>query len=143
MTDLPDGYTFSAELSEMDRAAIHAWLSQEAYWSLGRTRQAQDTAMEASLNYGIFTRSGQQVAYARVLTDGATFGWLCDVFVDTAVRSLGIGKALVAAVCAELDVLEVPRTLLATSSAQDLYSRYGFATVEPAANWMIRIPLAD
>jgi GNAT superfamily N-acetyltransferase len=139
MTDLPDGFTFTSERSRMDRDAIHAWLSEEAYWALGRPRQTQDAAIDGSLNFGIFDAAGAQVAYARAVTDSATFAWLCDVFVDTSVRGLGIGKALAGGVVRELDALGIGRVLLATSTAQELYRRFGFTALEPPENWMIKV----
>jgi GNAT superfamily N-acetyltransferase len=138
MTVVPPGYELSSDDARMDRAQIHAWMSEQAYWALGRSREAQDAAIEASRSYGLFGHTGEQVAYARVVTDGVTFAWLCDVFVDDSVRGEGLGKVLVNAVNADLDRLGVRRTLLATSSAHGLYERFGYAGVEPAENWMIR-----
>jgi hypothetical protein len=100
MTDnvpaIPDGFEFSDETSRVDRPRVHRWISGESYWGVGRPRQVQDAAIDGSRNCGIYrTDSGEQVAYARVITDGATFAWLCDVFVDSSVRGLRIGIALV------------------------------------------------
>ncbi|MBR8640798.1 GNAT family N-acetyltransferase [Streptomyces tuirus] len=73
---------------------------------------AQDGAIEGSLNFGVYEKvSGEQVAYARVITDRATFGWLCDVYVDPAVRGKRAGTALVAAVRDELGSYGVRRIL--------------------------------
>ena len=85
-------YRFSADISEIDRTTVHRWLSEESYWANGRSRATQDQAIDASRNFGVYeTISGQQVAYARVVTDGATFAWLCDVFVNPEVRGHGLG----------------------------------------------------
>jgi GNAT superfamily N-acetyltransferase len=128
--------TFSADSARIDRDLVHGWLSEQAYWALGRTRAAQDAAIDASRNYGVYGEGGGQVAYARVVTDGQTFAWLCDVFVDPSVRGLGAGK-LVAGVLEDLDALGLPRTMLATADAHGLYAQYGFATADPA-RFMIR-----
>jgi hypothetical protein len=83
---------------------------------VGRPRQGQDAAIDGSRNYGIYrTDSGEQVAYARVITDGATFAWLCDVFVDSSVRGLRIGIVLVETVCEALGGLLVTGTVRPTS----------------------------
>ena len=72
---------FSAETDRVDRARVHQWLSEQSYWAQGRAREKQDAAIDASRNYGLYDiGSGEQVAYGRVVTDGDTFAWLCDVF---------------------------------------------------------------
>ncbi|GAA3599545.1 GNAT family N-acetyltransferase [Kineosporia mesophila] len=134
-------WIFSPETARIDRDLVHGWLSKQAYWALGRTRAAQDTAIDASRNYGVYDERGAQVAYARVVTDGATFAWLCDVFVDPGVRGRGAGKMLVAGVLEDLDALGLPRTFLGTADAHGLYARYGFAPADPS-RFMLRVPSA-
>ncbi|MFF6950220.1 GNAT family N-acetyltransferase [Streptomyces iakyrus] len=140
MTDtpsLPEGYEISTDPARVDRARVHHWLSTDAYWALGRTREKQDRAIEGSLNFGVYgTASGEQVAYARVITDRATFGWLCDVYVDPSVRGKGVGGALVAAVREELRSYGVRRVLLATHDAHEVYARHGFAALKRPGDWM-------
>ena len=80
--------------------------------------------------------SGEQVAYARVLTDRATFAWLCDVYVDPSVRGEGVGTALVAAVREELRPYGLRRVLLATHDAHGVYEKLGFAPLERPDQWM-------
>ncbi|MFJ7333514.1 GNAT family N-acetyltransferase [Streptomyces sp. NPDC101110] len=137
---LPEGYEISTDPSRVDRERVHHWLSTDAYWALGRPRETQERAIEGSLNFGVFdTVSGEQVAYARVITDRATFGWLCDVYVDRSVRGKGVGSALVAAVREELRSSGVRRVLLATHDAHGVYERYGFAPLERPEQWMALI----
>ncbi|MZF89085.1 GNAT family N-acetyltransferase [Streptomyces sp. SID5643] len=134
---LPEGYEISTDPARVDRERVHHWLSTDAYWALGRPREKQDRAIEGSLNFGVYdTVSGKQVAYARVITDRATFGWLCDVYVDPSVRGKGVGGALVAAVRDELRSYGVRRALLATHDAHEVYARYGFAALERPGDWM-------
>lgn len=105
-------YFFSAEMDRVDRARVHQWLSEESYWAQGRIRETQDAAIDASRNYGVYdTESGEQVAYGRVVTDGVTFAWLCDLFVATEARGQGIGKMLAAGVVADLEHLGLKRSL--------------------------------
>jgi GNAT superfamily N-acetyltransferase len=143
MTDtpsLPEGYEISTDPARVDRERVHHWLSTDAYWALGRPREQQDRAIEGSLNFGVFdTVSGEQVAYARVITDRATFGWLCDVYVDPSVRGKGVGSALVAAVREELRSFGVRRVLLATQDAHGVYAKLGFAPLERPERWMALI----
>ena len=137
MTDA--AYRFSADTAAMDRELVHAWLSREAYWALGRTRAVQDAAMDASVNFGMFdVTTGRQLAYARLVTDSVTFAWLCDVFVDPAVRGQGVGVALIENVGVVLDGLNLRRVVLATSTAHGLYAKFGFQTVAAPDNWMER-----
>ncbi|WP_246021376.1 GNAT family N-acetyltransferase [Arthrobacter echini] len=114
---MTNGYFFSADAEKLDRPRIHQWLSEQSYWAKGRSREKQDAAIEGSRNYGVYdSRTDQQVAYARVVTDGVTFAWLCDVFVSAQVRGLGIGKMLTAGVVEDLEPLELKRILLSTAT---------------------------
>jgi predicted GNAT family acetyltransferase len=134
---MPAGFEFSADSDRVDRVLVHRWLSTEAYWALGRPRDVQDTAIESSRNYGIYRRgAGEQVAYARVVTDGATFAWLCDVFVDAGVRGRGIGSALLANLCADLAPLNLRRVVLATGDAHSVYAKFGFEPLPNPERWM-------
>ncbi|GIG41466.1 GNAT family N-acetyltransferase [Cellulomonas phragmiteti] len=124
-------YRFSTDRDDVDRATVHRWLAERSYWARGRAREVQDAAIDGSLCFGVLERaSGRQVAFARVVTDGATFAWLCDVFVDEDARGHGLGTALVAGVVADLQARGLPRVLLATADAHGLYARFGFAEVE-------------
>ena len=137
---LPEGYEISADPGRIDRERVHHWLSTDAYWALGRTREKQDRAIEGSLNFGVYeTVSGEQVAYARVITDRATFAWLCDVYVDPSVRGKSVGSALVAAVRDEMRQYGVRRILLATHDAHGVYAKLGFAQLERPEHWMALI----
>ena len=136
MTD----YEISTALADMDLDLVHEWLSTDAYWAMGRSREAVGTAAEHSLNVGAFTGDCRQVAYARVVTDHATFAWLCDVYVDRDHRGRGVGKRLVAAVVERLDGLGIRRTLLATGDAHDVYRSFGFEPLPDPTMWMIRTP---
>ncbi|MGP3771079.1 GNAT family N-acetyltransferase [Streptomyces sp. SDT5-1] len=134
---LPDGYTLSTDPGRLDTDRVHAWLSQDAYWALDRPRARQDRAVAGSLNFGVYdTASGEQVAYARVVTDEAEFAWLCDVYVDRSVRGKGIGGAMVAAVRDHLEALGIRRILLATKDAHGVYEEVGFKPLEHPDQWM-------
>ena len=98
--------TISTDPSLVDVALVHKWLSTDAYWALGRPREVVERSVAESLNVGAYD-DGVQVGYARVVTDRATFGWVCDVYVDPSRRGAGIGNRLISSVLAELwaDVL--------------------------------------
>lgn len=136
---MSEGYEFSASTDRIDRNTVHRWISEHSYWAHGRARAIQDAAIDASRNYGMYDRSGSQVAYARVVTDGVTFAWLCDVFVAPEVRGEGIGKLLIDGVVADLEALGLRRILLATTDAHGLYEQFGFAALDQPERWMLRL----
>lgn len=135
---LPEGYEISTDPHRVDAGRVHQWLSTDAYWALGRTREKQDRAIEGSLNFGVYDAvSGVQVAYARVITDLATFAWLCDVYVDPSARAKGLGTALVAAVREHLAPHGLRRILLATHDAHGVYEKLGFTALDRPEQWMV------
>lgn len=140
MHGVSDDYDLRTDLADMDLDLVHGWLSTDAYWSLGRSREAVGTAAEHSLNFGAFTSDGRQVAYARVVTDRANFAWLCDVYVERDHRGRGLGTRLVTAVVECLDQLGVRRTLLATKDAHQVYAGFGFEPLPDPSMWMVRSP---
>ncbi|MEU7056516.1 GNAT family N-acetyltransferase [Streptomyces sp. NPDC046197] len=140
MTDIPrpaDGYEISTDTDRIDTDLVHHWLSTDAYWAIGRPREKQERAIAGSLNFGVFDiASGEQVAYARVVTDRATFAWLCDVYVAPVVRGKGIGTALVGAVREHLRPHGLRRIALATHDAHGVYEKLGFRPLQRPEQWM-------
>ena len=130
-------YEIDSDLARMDLDRVHRWLSTDAFWALGRTRETVETAARNSLNFGVFTSEGTQVAYARVATDHATFGWLCDVYVDRDHRGHGLGTRLSEAVVATLRPMGLKRVLLSTLDAHKVYARVGFVPVPDPEKLMI------
>lgn len=110
----------------MDR--LHGWLAA-AYWSPGIPRHVFDKAIDNSLCFAAL-RDGELVGFARVITDRATFAWLCDVFVAEEARGAGVGKRLMDAVVAHPDLQGLRRFMLATRDAHGLYQRYGFRPLD-------------
>ncbi|MGW0365992.1 GNAT family N-acetyltransferase [Streptomyces sp. NPDC002990] len=136
-SELPAGYEISTDPARLDPALVHRWLSEDAYWARGRSREKQDRAITASLNFGVYERaSGLQLGYARVVTDLADFAWLCDVYIAPDARGKGLGTALVTAVRDHLAPYGLRRILLATADAQAVYAKVGFAPLERPEQWM-------
>lgn len=132
-----DAFEISTDPVRLDRERVHRWLSTDAYWARGRSRETQDAAIAGSLNFGVYERaSGDQVGYARVVSDMATFGWLCDVYIAPAVRGRGLGKQLVGAVRERMEPLGLKRFVLATADAHGLYGQAGFRPLETRGQWM-------
>ncbi|MFC1408876.1 GNAT family N-acetyltransferase [Streptacidiphilus sp. N1-12] len=137
MNALPPGYEVSTDPERLDHALIHRWLSQDAYWALGRSREKQDRAIAGSLNFGLYdSASGAQLGYARVVTDRATFAWLCDVYIAPEARGKGLGTALAAAVGDHLAPDGLRRIMLATRDAHAVYAKVGFAPLAAPEKWM-------
>ncbi len=132
-----DGVRISTDPAELDLDWIHDALSRRAYWALGRTRETVAASISRSLCFGAY-RGGHQVGFARVITDGATFGWVCDVFVDETARGLGAGRRLVETIVAD-PRLQGLRLVLATRDAHGLYARHGgFEPLRNPDRWMER-----
>ncbi|MBU6248981.1 MAG: GNAT family N-acetyltransferase [Xanthomonadaceae bacterium] len=122
----------------LDRDMIHAFLAEQAYWSRGIPRETVERAIEGSLCFGGYV-DGRQVAFARVVTDGATFGYLADVFVLPEYRGHGHAKALMAAVMAHPQLQGLRRFSLATLDAHALYAGFGFTAPSRPQNLMEKL----
>jgi len=121
-----DGYVLSTDRARVDVDTVHRWLSEEAYWALGRPRDVVVGTLASSWVWSVFAPSGEQVAFARAVTDELTFGWLCDVFVDPAHRGKGLATWVSAEAVDDLKAVGVRRLVLATSTAHAVYRRVGF-----------------
>jgi N-acetylglutamate synthase-like GNAT family acetyltransferase len=135
------GYTLSDEATRFDLARAHRWISTESYWAEGIPFATFAKSCANSLVIGAYAADGTMVAMARVVTDRATFGWVCDVFVDAAARGAGLGKTLMAYIRAHPDLQGFRRLHLATRDAHGLYRQFGFTELTKVENWMeIRDP---
>lgn len=137
---LDPAYELTTERDRIDVARVHRLLLDHAYWAAVRSREQQEAIVAASRNYGLLERAtGQQVGYARIVTDGVTFAWLADVVVDPAHRSRGLGADLVDGILADLEPLGLRRVLLkASTEGAPLYVRAGFEALEDPDAWMVR-----
>lgn len=124
------GYEVSDDRGRLDRDVVHRYLSDESYWARGRAREETERAIDNSLCIGVYAEDGAQAGFARVITDSATFAWLCDLFVLPVHRGNGLGKQLVEAALGHPDLVTVRRWMLATADAHGLYRRYGFSEID-------------
>jgi len=123
------GHFVSTDSGLLDLDFICAALA-ESYWARNRPRRVVERSIENSLCFGLYETPGRrQVGFARVVTDGATVSWLCDVVVDARHRGRGLGKFLVSSVVAHPEVAATV-CLLGTRDAHGLYERFGFARSE-------------
>jgi len=132
---LSDGLVVSTDPARLDVALVHRWLSDESYWAAGRPRHVVERSLEGSLVLGVYDGS-RQVGFGRAVTDAATFAWLCDVYVDEEYRGRGVGGALVETAVSILQDLGVPRIVLATRDAHEVYERAGFTPLAAPQRWM-------
>ncbi len=126
----------STDPSDVDLDWLHAALSERAYWALGRSRELVERSVAHSLCFSAFD-GARQVGFARVVTDEATFAWVCDVFVDEERRGQGIGKRLMAAITDDARLAGLKRTVLVTSSPE-FYAPFGYASLDRPERWMLR-----
>jgi GNAT superfamily N-acetyltransferase len=136
VTIMPTDYTITTDQSRFDLVAVHAFLSQ-TYWSLGIPIETVERATRNSLSFGIL-HGNEQVGFARVVTDKATFAYLADVYVLEAHRGKGLSKRLLEFILAHEDLQGLRRFLLFTKDAHDLYAQYGFHEVPNPARVMER-----
>jgi GNAT superfamily N-acetyltransferase len=133
----PDGYWVSDDPDLLDVARVHNWLSRESYWADGQPYDVTARAIKHSLSVGLYAPGGTQAGYARLVTDQATFAWLCDVFVDPASRGRGLGSFLVAQAIGHPAVAGIRQVLMA-EPGRSLYRRHGYGDLIRAQRWMER-----
>ncbi len=122
------GYRITTNLAEMDREAIHQYLSR-SYWAKGIPQSVVDNAMANSLCFAVLCENDnqvRQVGFARMITDYATMAYLADVYILEEHRGKGLSKALMAEVIEHPQLQGLRRMLLATSDAHGLYQQFGF-----------------
>jgi GNAT superfamily N-acetyltransferase len=127
-------YTISTDPARLDPDAIHGYLVR-SYWAAGRPREQVVRSLAHSLCFGLYAASAQ-VGLARVITDYATFAYLCDVFVLEEHRGRGLGVWLIGAVADHPDLRGLRRFMLATNDAHGLYAKHGFTAIRESEKWM-------
>jgi GNAT superfamily N-acetyltransferase len=130
-------YSISTDRARLDLEVIHDYLSKESYWAKGRSMETIRRSIENSVAFGVY-KDKEQVGFARVITDYATFAWLADVFILDSARGHGLGKWLVEVILAHPELQGFRRWVLATKDAHGLYRRYGFEELKRPERWMER-----
>jgi len=129
-------YRLSEDPDEIDMERVARWISTDAYWAKGRTREVVERSFANSVPAGIYAHDGQQVAVARIVSDRATFAWLCDVYVDRDHRGRGLGTMLANWAVAWAQRHDIKRVVLATLDAHEVYAKAGFAPMAHPERWM-------
>jgi len=124
------GYVLSTDKNRLDIEKIHGFLKR-SYWASSRTRKVLEKSIEKSCCLGIYERhTWLQVGFARIITDYATFGYLCDMFIDEAHRNIGLAKWMLSVIMRDPELMTLRRLLLATQDAHGLYRQFGFEMVD-------------
>ena len=125
--------------SKLDLGVVHRWLSRESYWVPGIPLDVVARAVAGSLNFGLYADGGATtIGLARIITDCATFAYVCDVFVLDAYRGRGLGIWLMECVAAHPRLQRLRRWMLGTKDAHTLYEKTGFRPVASPDRWMER-----
>lgn len=146
-------WTLSSDPARLQLDVVYGWLTA-AYWCFGIRRELVERAFANSLSVGAYAAAGNpaarpgvsldvqpgaQIGVARLVTDQATFAWLCDVYVVPAARGQGVARAMVSAMLEDPRLQTLRRWCLATRDAHAVYAPLGFAAVD-ATRWMERLP---
>lgn len=123
-----DGFTISTDPQRLDLDAIHAFLST-SYWAAGIPREILERALRGSLCFGLY-EGERQIGLARVITDSATYAYLCDVYVLPEMRGRGLGTWLMQCVMEHPDLQGLRRFSLVTRDAHELYRPLGFTEIK-------------
>ncbi|MEP6741644.1 MAG: GNAT family N-acetyltransferase [bacterium] len=130
-------YLITTDRSRLNLPLIHNFLSNESYWAVGRSIEVVQRSIDNSLCFGIY-KNNEQVGFARVVTDFATFAWLADVFVLSEHRGHGLSKWLMEVILTHPDLQGFRRWVLATKDAHNLYAQFGFIPLHRPERWMER-----
>lgn len=126
-----EGFTISTDPGRLDVDAIHAFLAT-SYWAEGIPREILEQALRNSLCFGLYEGEGEgerQIGLARVITDAATYAYLCDVYVLPERRGRGLGTWMMECVMAHPDLQGLRRFSLVTRDAHELYRPFGFQEI--------------
>lgn len=127
-------YRISADPAELDLDAVHSFLCQ-SYWAKGISRAMVERSIANSLPFGLY-RDHEQAGFARVVTDNATFAYLCDVFILPSFRRQGLGRWLCQTALSLPDLQGIRRWILATKDAHPLYASIGFRPLRQPERFM-------
>ena len=135
-----DQFIISDDPARLDFEAICDFLSR-AYWADKRPREVIRKSLQFSLNFGVYV-GNRQIGFARVITDRATFAYLCDVFVHEDYRGKALGKWMMECILAHPELQGLRRWSLATHDAHGLYKQFGFTELSDPSKWMEKFDLS-
>lgn len=128
-------YSISTDNQSLNIPLIHDFISNQSYWGQGRKIEIVQLALDNSLNFGLY-KNGEQIGFARVVTDYCTFAWLADVFIVDGFRGEGLSKWLMEVIVNHPRLVNMRRWVLATKDAHGLYEQFGFGPMAQPERWM-------
>jgi GNAT superfamily N-acetyltransferase len=128
-------FTISTDRDLLQIDAIHEFLSERSYWANQRTKEQTLTAIKNSLPFGVY-KGKNQIGFARVVTDYATFAYLGDVFIIEEFRGIGLSKWLMETIIGHPELQGFRRWVLATRDAHALYEKFEFTALKFPERWM-------
>lgn len=129
-----DDFKISTDKSKINLTYVHAFLSQ-SYWAEGIPLETVQRSIEGSICFSVF-HFNEQIGFARVITDEATFAYLADVFIDDNYRGKGLSKWMMEIIMNYPPLQGLRRFMLATRDAHGLYQQFGFQPMTNADRWM-------
>lgn len=129
-------FEVSTDPARIDLKIVHHFLTN-SYWAKGIPLETVQLSIENSICFGLYFAQ-EQIGFARVVTDRATFAYLADVFILEAYRGRGLSKWLMDCIVAHPDLQGLRRWMLATRDAHKLYAQYGFTPIQKPDRWMER-----
>ncbi len=129
------GFIISTDQSLIDFDMIYRYLDQDSYWAKNIPVETLRKAILNSLCFGVYQQN-KQAGFARVITDKATFAYICDVFILPDFRKIGLSKWLMQTIVKSSELNGLRRISLATADAHGLYSQFGFTALTWPDRWM-------
>ena len=129
MTQQPHNYSISTDKSKLNFNVIYNFIAN-SYWAKGIPKSVMQKAIDNSMCFGVYSPNNEQVGFARVVTDNATFAYLADVFITPYLQGCGLSKLLIKTIVEHPELQGLRRFLLATSDAHGLYAQYGFKPID-------------
>jgi GNAT superfamily N-acetyltransferase len=133
-----DDYTISTDKTKLKLDYVHAFLTT-SYWTPGISMEKVRKGIDGALCFGMYDQE-RQVGFAGMITDQASFAYLCDVFIDEKYRGKGLGKWLIESILSHPGLQDLRRIMLATRDAHKLYEKCGFTLITNPERWMVYNP---
>lgn len=135
-------FTISTDRGRLNVTTVHDYLSRDSYWAQGRSRELVERSIAGSLCFGLYDGEAQ-IGFARVITDGAVYAYLADVFVLEPYRGRGLAKWMISCVIDHPQLRSIRRFMLATQDAHGLYEKFGWSSLSEPSRHMERLHLTD
>jgi GNAT superfamily N-acetyltransferase len=129
-----DDFLITTDKNKINTNYVHLFLTH-SYWAESIPMETVKRSIDSSLCFSVFYLH-QQIGFARVITDEATFGYIADVFIDENFRGKGLSKWLMQIIVNYPSLQGLRRLLLATRDAHELYSQFGFSQLTFTDRWM-------